>query len=209
MTCCRSRQVGVAHAEVDDVGAGVAGLGLGAVHLFEHVRRQAADAVEFFHRSRPWLEPHNGLCRPLRLTSGYPGWLLSRVRLRTRGLAIFGSRGRLLLRRVRPRGFGAVGFLLLLGRGPPAVPFPALNGSLSTSAVLWARTGGMSCTAGNLYRLSLGRAGSTPPARRRGLAGNWSSMPPEAQPPSRAKRRGARPKAFRTGGLKALVPCRN
>ena len=47
------RQIGVAHAEVDDVRPGVAGARLGLVHLFEHVRRQAADTVEIFHRLRP------------------------------------------------------------------------------------------------------------------------------------------------------------
>ena len=47
----RRRQVRIAHAEIDDVGAGVAGRRLGAVHLLEHIGRQAADAVKFFHRS--------------------------------------------------------------------------------------------------------------------------------------------------------------
>ena len=47
----RRRQVRIAHAEIDDVGAGVAGRRLGAVDLLEHVGRQAADAVKFFHRS--------------------------------------------------------------------------------------------------------------------------------------------------------------
>ena len=45
----RRRQVGIAHAEVDDVGAGVRARRLGAVDLLEHVGRQAADAVELFH----------------------------------------------------------------------------------------------------------------------------------------------------------------
>ena len=43
------RQVRIAHAEIDDVGAGIARRRLGAVHLLEHIRRQAADAVKFFH----------------------------------------------------------------------------------------------------------------------------------------------------------------
>ena len=43
------RQVGIAHAEVDDVGPGVARDRLGAIDLLEHVGRQAADAVEVFH----------------------------------------------------------------------------------------------------------------------------------------------------------------
>ena len=47
------RQIGIAHAEIDDVGPRIAGARLGPVHLFEHVRRQAADAVEIFHRLKP------------------------------------------------------------------------------------------------------------------------------------------------------------
>src|SRR5205085_762528 len=45
----RRRQVRVAHAEVDDVGTGVPRGRLGPVDLFEHVRRQTADAVKIFH----------------------------------------------------------------------------------------------------------------------------------------------------------------
>ena len=47
----RRRQIGIAHAEVDDVGAGIPCGRLGAVDLFEDVRRQAADAVKFVHGS--------------------------------------------------------------------------------------------------------------------------------------------------------------
>jgi hypothetical protein len=43
------RQIRIAHAEVDDVGTGVAGGGLEAVDLFENVRRQPLDTVEFEH----------------------------------------------------------------------------------------------------------------------------------------------------------------
>ncbi len=43
------RQIGIAHAEIDDVGAAVAGHRLGAVDLLEHVGRQAANAIKFFH----------------------------------------------------------------------------------------------------------------------------------------------------------------
>jgi hypothetical protein len=43
------REVGIAHAEIDDVGPGVAGGGLGAIDLLEDVGRQAPYAVEFFH----------------------------------------------------------------------------------------------------------------------------------------------------------------
>ena len=45
-------QVGIAHAEIDDVGAGGAGLGLELVDLLEDVRRQAPHAVKVAHRSR-------------------------------------------------------------------------------------------------------------------------------------------------------------
>ena len=44
-------EIGIAHAEVDDVGAGGAGLGLELVDLLEDVRRQAPHAVEFRHRA--------------------------------------------------------------------------------------------------------------------------------------------------------------
>ena len=44
------RQVRIAHAEIDDVGAGIASGRLGAVHLLEYIGRQAPDAVKFFHR---------------------------------------------------------------------------------------------------------------------------------------------------------------
>ena len=44
------RQVRIAHAEIDDVGARVARRRLGAIDLLEDVGRQAADAVKFFHR---------------------------------------------------------------------------------------------------------------------------------------------------------------
>ena len=45
------RQVRIAHAEIDDVGAAIAGHRLGAVDLLEHVRRQPPDAIKFFHES--------------------------------------------------------------------------------------------------------------------------------------------------------------
>ncbi len=55
------RQIGVAHAEIDDVGAAIAGRGLGAVHLLEYVRRQPANAVEIFHRRLgDFLETYHG-----------------------------------------------------------------------------------------------------------------------------------------------------
>src|SRR5262249_41562735 len=44
------RHVGVAHAEVDDVFAARACLGLQVVHDREDVRRQALDPVELLHR---------------------------------------------------------------------------------------------------------------------------------------------------------------
>ena len=47
----RRRQIRIAHAEVDDVGAGIPRGRLGPVDLLEHVRRQTADAVKIFHGS--------------------------------------------------------------------------------------------------------------------------------------------------------------
>ena len=47
----RRRQIRIAHAEVDDIGAGIARGRLGPVDLLEHVRRQTADAVKIFHGS--------------------------------------------------------------------------------------------------------------------------------------------------------------
>src|SRR5437868_6029178 len=45
----RRRQVGIAHAEVNDVGAAIAGDCLGAIDLLKDVRRQPADAIKLFH----------------------------------------------------------------------------------------------------------------------------------------------------------------
>src|SRR5580698_2312017 len=45
----RRRQIRIAHAEIDDIGAGIACSRLGPVDLLEHIRRQTADAVEIFH----------------------------------------------------------------------------------------------------------------------------------------------------------------
>src|SRR3954471_8291453 len=45
------RQVRIAHAEVDDVGAPRTGARLEPVDLLEHVRRKPADLVKFFHGS--------------------------------------------------------------------------------------------------------------------------------------------------------------
>ena len=44
----RRRQIGIAHAQVDDVLAGRAGGGAHGVGLRDHIRRQAFHAVEFF-----------------------------------------------------------------------------------------------------------------------------------------------------------------
>ena len=52
MTCLRRGQIGIAHAEIDDVGAGGAGLGLELVDLLEDVRRQAPHPVKVAHRSK-------------------------------------------------------------------------------------------------------------------------------------------------------------
>ena len=47
------RQIGIAHAHVDDVLTGITRGSLGTVHLLEHVRRQASYAVELFHGRAP------------------------------------------------------------------------------------------------------------------------------------------------------------
>src|SRR6516165_7700732 len=47
----RRRQVRIAHAEINDVGPGIARGRLGPVDLLEDVRRQAANAVEIVHGS--------------------------------------------------------------------------------------------------------------------------------------------------------------
>ena len=85
------RQIRIAHAEIDDVGAGGAGLGLELVDLLEDVRRQAPHPVEVAHRSK---------------------WPLvgSRAAARRRRQALLASRG---LKRGKP---GAMA-LLLGGRG--------------------------------------------------------------------------------------------
>ena len=49
----RRRQIGIAHAEVDDVGAGGAGLGLQTIDLFEHIGRQPPHAIKIAHPFRP------------------------------------------------------------------------------------------------------------------------------------------------------------
>ena len=47
-------KIGIAHPEIDDVGASVASGGLDSVHLFEDVGRQSLDAMEIRHE--PILE---------------------------------------------------------------------------------------------------------------------------------------------------------
>src|SRR5205823_4158534 len=43
------RQVGISHAEIDDIGARIACRGLRAIDLLEDVRRQTPNAVKLFH----------------------------------------------------------------------------------------------------------------------------------------------------------------
>src|SRR5262249_989100 len=45
----RRREVWISHAEVDDVGAGIARCRLGTIDLFEKIGRQTPNAVKFFH----------------------------------------------------------------------------------------------------------------------------------------------------------------
>ncbi len=44
----RSRAVGVAHAQIDNILGGRARLGLGLIDLSKHIGRQTADTMEFF-----------------------------------------------------------------------------------------------------------------------------------------------------------------
>ena len=58
----RRGQIGIAHAEIDDIGACIACRGLGAVDLLEHIGRQTSDAVKFFHGNqslgaKAWFRP--------------------------------------------------------------------------------------------------------------------------------------------------------
>jgi hypothetical protein len=46
---CGRWQIGITHAEVDDIGAVVTSRGFGAIDGLEYVRRQPANAIEFFH----------------------------------------------------------------------------------------------------------------------------------------------------------------
>ena len=48
------RQVGIAHAEVDDVDAAGASLGLQTVDLFEHIGRQTPHAIKIAHQPCPF-----------------------------------------------------------------------------------------------------------------------------------------------------------
>ena len=50
------RQIGIAHAEVDDVGARGARLCLQTVDLFENIGRQTPDLVKFFHLEPPGIQ---------------------------------------------------------------------------------------------------------------------------------------------------------
>src|SRR5262245_51419967 len=50
----RSRQVGVAHAEINDIGARIACRRLRAIDLLEDIGRQTPNAVELFHYRRSW-----------------------------------------------------------------------------------------------------------------------------------------------------------
>ena len=49
-------QVGIAHAEVDDVGAAGARLGLEPVYLLEDIGRQALDAIKVRHSGVRWVK---------------------------------------------------------------------------------------------------------------------------------------------------------
>ena len=73
--CFGVARSGIAHAEVDDVGATCPRRGLQAVYLLEHVGRQPLDLVEFFHSGDPLLTGKTGLSRH----DHAPQMLLARV----------------------------------------------------------------------------------------------------------------------------------
>ena len=58
-------QVGIAHAEIDDIGAPGSSLGLERVDLLEDIRRQTPHAVKIAHRS-PWPWVLSRFSRPTR-----------------------------------------------------------------------------------------------------------------------------------------------
>ena len=146
----RRRQVGIAHAEVDDVGAGIAGARLGPIHLFEHVGRQAADAVKFFHRLDPWcprISPAGGVTP----AGFYHGLVLVPVVVAVwpSSAVSFGSSFRVSFAGPASAVFRRRLAALPAGRrrAGAAAPSPAAPALQPTSASV-ARGGGMSCTAG-------------------------------------------------------------
>ena len=86
----RRGQVRVAHAEIDDVGAAGAGLGLELVDLLEDVRRQAPHAVKVAHRSQMSL----GRCPGFAARRAVMVLLASEPDAPQTDIAIAGRRGR-------------------------------------------------------------------------------------------------------------------
>ena len=191
------RQIGIAHAEIDDVGPRIAGARLGPVHLFEHVRRQAADAVKVFH----CLKPLGRLPCPAGRYD--PGRLLSWVGLCAilgGGICVFLGGGLPLLLRASAGASAAFSRASLADRARPRGLFPALlvvprssPGSRAAAACRAPR---------DRRKASTGRAGVS--AGSPISPGSLSIIAPGAQPHSSA----ARPKAARTGRTKArAIPC--
>src|SRR5262249_35997607 len=134
-------QIRIAHAEIDDVRACVAGLRLCLIHLFKDVRRQTANAVEVFHR----LKTSKDGCprQPPRMAPAgfYHGFTLAPS---------------VWLFCLSFWGFFAVGAPFLSVGGRPSWRSRTVTNSFSSrtcsSSVMGvdARSGGISCTAGYL-----------------------------------------------------------
>src|SRR5215510_7622579 len=73
----RRREVWISHAEVDDVGAGIARRRLGTIDLLEKIGRQTPNAVKFFHG------PGSLACAPMTREQAEPSIMAYRLRQRT------------------------------------------------------------------------------------------------------------------------------
>ncbi len=91
----RRGQIGIAHAEIDDIGACVACRCLGAIDLLEHIGRQAANAMKFFHDTKALFRTFlvgSSLARRVELLSRVL-FVASLLRCSTLGCGFFGFRG--------------------------------------------------------------------------------------------------------------------
>ena len=161
----RRRQVRIAHAEVDDVGAGIARRRLGAVDLLEHIGRQTANAVKFFH------EPPGARC------------LATRVPWTCAGIDRFGERGRAasVLSRVARRCQRASLAVSVLRAAVQARPGGAASASFARcSTVLVARRAAAVVAPPDRPPASPGRSRGASARAGRRLAGRHVSRPTDA-----------------------------